>query len=123
MAVSATSGVALDPSAFLKLFITQVKYQDPTAPMDPSQMMSSLAQMTTVQNLNQLNQNFQQSFARELIGSQVTFTLNGRNSSGVAESARIVNGQAGVVVGGQFVPVSAITQIAPAPASGPASGQ
>ena len=121
MAVSATSGVALDPSAFLKLFITQVQHQDPTAPLDPSAMMSSLAQMTTVQNLNQLNQSFQQSFARELIGSQVTFTLNGKSSSGLVQSAQIQNGQAGVVVGGQFVPVSSVTQVAPAPTTGSGS--
>jgi len=110
----------LSPNDFLQLFVTQMQYQDPTAPIDPSQMMNSLAQMTTVQDLTQVNLDFQQSFATELIGSQVTFTstTNGQSSSGLVQSAQIQNGQAGVVVGGQFVPVSSVTQIAPASASG-----
>jgi flagellar basal-body rod modification protein FlgD len=116
---TSTGGVNLSPSDFLQLFVTQMQYQDPTAPIDPSQMMNSLAQMTTVQDLTQVNQDFQQSFATELIGSQVTFisAANGQSSTGQVQSAQIQNGQAGVVVGGQFVPVSAVTQIAPAPTS------
>lgn len=114
---TSTSGTTLSANDFLQLFVTQMQYQDPTAPIDPSQMMNSLAQMTTVQDLTQVNQDFQQSFATELIGSEVTFTsaTSGQSSSGQVQSAQIQNGVAGVVVGGQFVPVSAVTQIAPAP--------
>ena len=45
MATTSTSSttLSLDPSAFLNLFVTQLKYQDPTAPMDPSQMTTVLA--------------------------------------------------------------------------------
>ena len=41
----------LNPSTFLNLFVTQLKNQDPTAPMDPSQMTTVLAQLTQVQSL------------------------------------------------------------------------
>lgn len=121
---TSTSGITLSPGDFLQLFVTQMQHQDPTAPIDPSQMMSSLAQMTTVQDLTQMNLDFQQSFATELIGSQVTFTsaTNGQSLSGLVQSAQILNGQAGVVVGGQFVPVSSVTQIAPASTSSQTTG-
>ncbi|MDQ7979102.1 flagellar hook assembly protein FlgD [Paraburkholderia sp. SARCC-3016] len=43
-------------STFLKLLITQLQNQDPTSPMDSSQMTSQLAQIDTVSGIAQLNQ-------------------------------------------------------------------
>lgn len=75
MATTATSStsLSLDPSAFLNLFVTQLQYQDPTAPMDPSQMTTVLAQLTTVQDLSNLQTSFQQSLADGMIGNTVTY--------------------------------------------------
>ena len=77
--------MSLDPSAFLNLFVTQLKYQDPTAPMDPSQMTTVLAQLTTVQDLSNLQTSFQQSLADGMIGEQVTYTPT--SNSTVADRA------------------------------------
>ena len=44
----------LDKDAFMKLFLTELQYQDPTAPMETEKMMeqtSQLSQMETNQNL------------------------------------------------------------------------
>jgi flagellar basal-body rod modification protein FlgD len=41
---------------FLKLLVTQLQNQDPTSPMDSSQMTSQLAQIDTVSGIAQLNQ-------------------------------------------------------------------
>ena len=115
MATTSTSstGLSLDPSAFLNLFITQIKYQDPTSPMDPSQMTSVLAQLTTVQDLSNLQTSFQQSLADGMIGGQATYTLNNQSQTGQVQAARVQNGVVGVVIGGQFVSLSSITEIAP----------
>lgn len=40
---------------FMTLLVTQIKNQDPTNPMDNSQMTSQLAQLSTVSGINQLN--------------------------------------------------------------------
>ncbi|WP_175115256.1 flagellar hook assembly protein FlgD [Paraburkholderia solisilvae] len=40
---------------FLKLLVTQLQNQDPTSPMDSSQMTSQLAQIDTVSGIAQLN--------------------------------------------------------------------
>lgn len=42
-------------NTFLRLLVTQLKNQDPTNPMDSSQMTSQLAQINTVTGISQLN--------------------------------------------------------------------
>ncbi len=39
----------LDESDFMKLFITQLQYQDPSKPMDTNEMASQLAQFSSMQ--------------------------------------------------------------------------
>jgi flagellar basal-body rod modification protein FlgD len=57
---SATSGVATKSaeqtqSDFMKLLIAQMQYQDPTNPMDNSQMASQMSQLNMVTGINTLN--------------------------------------------------------------------
>jgi flagellar basal-body rod modification protein FlgD len=42
---------------FLKIMITQMKNQDPTAPFKPEQMAAEMAQFTSVEQLQNVNQN------------------------------------------------------------------
>lgn len=51
---SGTSGSDLQQT-FLQLLVTQLQNQDPTSPMDSSQMTSQLAQINTVSGISQLN--------------------------------------------------------------------
>lgn len=51
---SATSGSDLQQT-FLRLLVTQLQNQDPTSPMDSSQMTSQLAQINTVSGIASLN--------------------------------------------------------------------
>ena len=77
---SATSGANLQ-NTFLQLLIAQMQNQDPTNPMDSSQMTSQLAQINTVTGISQLNTSLtslatqlsagQQPQAALLIGSTV----------------------------------------------------
>ncbi len=41
----------LDKDAFLKLLVAQLRYQDPTAPMDTSAFMAQTSQLTSVEKL------------------------------------------------------------------------
>lgn len=49
------SSVKATKDDFLKLLVTQMKYQDPMNPMDNAQMTSQIAQLNTVEGINQLN--------------------------------------------------------------------
>jgi flagellar basal-body rod modification protein FlgD len=51
---SSTTGAGLQ-STFLQLLVTQLQNQDPTNPMDSSQMTSQLAEINTVTGISQLN--------------------------------------------------------------------
>lgn len=46
---------SLDSSSFIKLLTAELKNQDPTKPMDPTQMVSQLATISSVQQAVQTN--------------------------------------------------------------------
>ncbi len=117
-AVTSSALGSLSSDAFLKLFVTQLKYQDPTQPMDPSAMMAQLAQLSTVQKLDELNTNFQValrteklSFARELIGMQITYGVGNESFIGLVEGAALDNGLVGLLINGGFVPIDELNGI------------
>ena len=61
---------SLDQADFLKLMTTQLQHQDPTKPMDNSQMVAQMAQLSTVQGIDDLNKTvagFQQAMASDQI--------------------------------------------------------
>lgn len=86
-ALSATSNTNQTASqSFMKMLIAQLQNQDPTSPMDNAQMTSQLAQLSTVDGINQLNStmsslisNTQSSMAYQaanLIGHNVLISSN-----------------------------------------------
>ncbi len=58
-ATSASSSVSDTQQTFLKLLVTQMQNQDPLNPMDNAQVTSQLAQLSTVDGINQLNTTLQ----------------------------------------------------------------
>ncbi|MFW3170470.1 flagellar hook assembly protein FlgD [Geodermatophilus sp. CPCC 206100] len=143
-AVSGTSGAALAHTApttavdrkdqmgkdvFLKLLVAQMRYQDPSKPVDSSQMMSQTATFTQVEKLEQLaTQNAsllalqRSTSAGALVGRTVTYTsATGASVSGVATSVRLGTdtSEAVVMVGKVEVPLGRVTEIAQTP---PATG-
>ncbi len=79
---SANSGASLQ-STFLQLLITQMQNQDPTNPMDSSQMTSQLAQIDTVTGISQLNTSLS-SLATQLNAGQTSQAALLINSSVLA---------------------------------------
>ena len=54
-ASSASKGKTLDYDAFLQLLVAQLKNQDPTKPMDPSQQLAQLASFSNVEQAIKMN--------------------------------------------------------------------
>src|SRR3954453_19284784 len=91
-----SDGKGLGQDAFLKLLMAQMQNQDPMAPTDSSQMMSQMAQFTSVEQLTklttgitalQLGQDFTGSGA--LIGKSVTYRgADGKEAAGIVSSVR-----------------------------------
>ncbi len=94
---SSSSAVGnLDYNAFLKLFIEQLKNQDPTAPMDSSQFVAQLATFSQVEQSVQTNSKLDsllttQSLATADAAIGHTVTSDDGKTSGVVTSVKITD--------------------------------
>src|SRR5471032_1716961 len=70
-AAAAPAGGAMGKDQFMKLLIAQMQNQDPTNPMDGSQMASQLAQFSSLEQLQEVNTNLagQQTSQGALLGA------------------------------------------------------
>jgi flagellar basal-body rod modification protein FlgD len=110
---------SLDQNAFLKLLVAQMKYQDPSKPMDASQMMAQTATYTQIEKLTDLV-TAQQSMvsaqrmqaASNMVGRTVTYTTSdGHTGSGVVASATLTGSEPTLKVGNTDVPLSSVTEV------------
>lgn len=53
------STMGLNPNMFITLLIAQLKNQDPTSPMDPTQFVNQLVQFNSLEQLIGINQELQ----------------------------------------------------------------
>jgi flagellar basal-body rod modification protein FlgD len=119
----AKSRSEMDKDTFLKLLVAQLRYQDPTKPMDGAQFVAESAQFTTVEVLQKLQESQSQMLSFQstmlssgLIGKTVTATgADGTEITGLVESARVVAGQAYVMIKDEMVPVSSVVKITQPP--------
>lgn len=115
-----SDGSILDKNDFLKLFVAQMQYQDPSKPMDNSQMMAQMASFSSLEQMANMATASQQSNAVSLIGKTVTYKDKlGGTFTGVVDKVTTEGGKAALVVGNQNVQLDQVTQVtttAPAPA-------
>jgi flagellar basal-body rod modification protein FlgD len=108
-----------DRDAFMKLLIAQVRYQDPTKPLDSTEFVAQTAQFTTVEQLEKLASaqakalSFQQVLlSSALIGREiVAVDPGGQIVTGQVTSVNLDGDQPAVVVEGLDVPIDTVTQI------------
>ena len=70
-AANKQAGGALDKDAFLKLLVTQMKYQDPLEPTDNTEYVSQLATFSELEEMQNLNSSMGRQSASSLIGQFV----------------------------------------------------
>lgn len=119
---SAAGKSQLDKDAFLKLLVAQLKYQDPSKPVDSSQFMAQTAQFTQVEKLDQMAKDstaalsLQQGLAASsLVGKRISWVdADGKTQQGLATSATFggsLGAEPTVTVEGQQVPLSQVTTV------------
>src|SRR3954452_9484591 len=85
----------LDKDAFLKLLVAQLKYQDPSKPVDSSEFMAQTAQFTQVQKMTEMSTAMESVLALQqglaasgLVGKTAQYTLtDSTTGSGTVLSA------------------------------------
>ena len=106
---------------FLKLLVAEMKYQDPSKPMDSAQMMAQTATLTQTQALQTIADQNKQTLALQrsltagsLVGHQVAYTASdGTTQSGVISAVQIssVDNTTTAVIGGENVDIGRITSV------------
>lgn len=112
-----TSG--LDRDAFMKLMVAQMRYQDPSKPMDGTQFIAENAQFTNIELLQKVQESqadmlsFQSVILSSgLVGKTVTGTaIDGSTVTGKVDSAQVVAKNGVVNVGGKQIPVANISEV------------
>lgn len=112
-----------DEDDFMTILLAELKYQDPTSPMDSTQMMSQLATLNQLNailaikdTLNEMKTSQTISYAASLIGKTITAIPDANDSStyvkGVVSSIIIEGGVTTVQVDGQDIELSTIVAVA-----------
>jgi flagellar basal-body rod modification protein FlgD len=126
----------LDKEVFLALLVAQLRNQDPTAPMDTTDMMAQSTQLASMEQLTSMADTSRESFALQmriaalgLVGQEVTYLdQSGNPQQGVVEEVSFAFDVPMVRVGDHTVPLDAVagarTATPPAPAvPGPQTDQ
>ncbi len=113
-----TSGASVKSFQFLQLLTEQLKYQDPTNPMDNTQMLTQEAQFSTLEQMEALQNGFSEFAnvykANSLMGKVVDINNNGENVKGVVEYVSFDDTSgAAVTVNGVNYPLSSVKGIYP----------
>lgn len=126
-AAQAGGSQQLDRGAFMQLLVTQLENQDPLDPVANEQFVAQLAQFSSLEQLEGLNQNIiamialnqsnallsQLTQSSALIGKEVSWEdqSTGVVQTGAVDSVKIVDGLAVLRIGDQDVPLALVTQI------------
>lgn len=93
-----TSNSELGKDDFLKLLVTQLRYQDPMKPMDDTAFVAQLAQFSSLEQMQNMTASLQASQAGNMIGKAITWTDdNGASQLGLVKSVKLEKGVASLI--------------------------
>jgi len=129
-------GDALGKDAFMKLLVSQISNQDPLAPSDNQAFIAQLAEFSSLEQMQELNDNIiglallqqgnalmdQLTNSGALIGQSVSYVDPNTQEvmTGTVSSVKIEDGLAVLNVGGKDVPLANVTEITGEPVADPA---
>jgi len=125
-------GSVLGKDDFLKLLITQLRYQNPLEPMDNTEYISQMASFSALEQMTNLNTSFnklasvlydylipqmQWQHATQMLGREVTYLNPSTDEdaeeylTGIIDSVLAKDGQIYFMINGSKIPVSSIIEI------------
>lgn len=117
----------LGKDAFMSLLVEQMKNQDPMAPTSNDQFIAQLAQFSSLEEMQGVNENLvalaylqqnnalmaQLTDSSALIGKNVEYTdlSSGELTSGIVDSVRLEDGTAVLRIDGKDVPLTTVSAV------------
>ena len=123
---AAAGNKQLDKGAFMKLLVAQLKNQDPLAPTDNQAFIAQLAQFSSLEEMQGVNENLvalamlqegnallgQLTESSALIGKSVTYQDDsGEEATGIVDAVKLVSGAVLLSIGDEDVPLTAVTAV------------
>lgn len=106
------AGGSLGKDEFLQLLVTQLKYQDPMKPMEDTQFISQMAQFSSLEQMQNLNNSFTTNKALGMIGkSIISIDAEGKEIKGIVDSVKVSGSKAYAVVDGADISIDSIKEI------------
>jgi flagellar hook assembly protein FlgD len=101
---------------FLTLMVAQLKNQDFMNPVDDTQYVTQLAQISTMQQMEEMAYNAKSSYVASLVGKNVSaakFTVSGelKKADGVVEKISLLDGKFVIYVDGEAFSMDEIMEI------------
>jgi flagellar basal-body rod modification protein FlgD len=128
-ATTSTPSKTLDKDTFLKLLVAQLSNQDPSSPMDTSDMMAQTTQLSMMESLSEIQASSREQFglqmrmaAADLVGQQVTWKdADGKTRSGVVSGVDYSASVPVLTVGKDQIPLDSVASVSPAGSTPPAA--
>jgi flagellar basal-body rod modification protein FlgD len=111
----------LDTGAFMKMLISELSNQDPTSPMDSTQIVQQVSQIRAIQSNTQLTETLKDvslgqavATASSLLGKQIS-GLNDQSAkvTGKVDSVTVADGTVKIHVGSNTLSIDNISEILP----------
>lgn len=105
-------GGELGKNDFLQLLVTQLRYQDPMAPMEDKEFIAQMAQFSSLEQMQNLNSSMLMTQASSMIGKKVSWSDGSTNGlSGKVSAVKLVDGQPRLVIGDTILEMSKVTTV------------
>lgn len=106
----------LNKDAFLKLLVTQLRYQNPLEPMEDKEFISQMAQFSSLEQAQNTNKIARFNSAYGMVGKLISATTSSETGemedvTGIVDSVRIVGNEAYLVVGSKEIPYESVYEV------------
>jgi flagellar basal-body rod modification protein FlgD len=113
---STSSSTSLDFESLLQLLTTELQYQDPLDPVSNTEYVSQMAQMSSLERLNELVTGMDSTRAYSMLGKEVTYQTTDTTgatstASGTVESVITKNGTTYLTVDGTLVELGSVLAV------------
>lgn len=97
---------------FLKMLVTQLKYQDPLKPMEDKEFIAQMAQFSSLEQMQNMNATIVATQATSMIGKKVQWMDREQViQSGVVKAVNVTDGTPRLIVGDKVVSLDQVLQV------------